>query len=410
MLRIRISNWLTSRRITAHAAILAACLWSVYAFNMSAPGIFDRNGLIKGADFLHFYVLGSLALAHRGDLLYDMPGQSAFLAKLLPPAGNYAYVPLYGPQLAVFWSPLARLPYLRALTVWLLLNCCFYGFACYASWRCCPRLRQFQWTTVLAALAFPGFFHLIVWGQTAGVALLCLVLAYLALRADKTFLAGLAIGSLIFKPQLGVAAAVVFLALKKWKLVASAVCAACAQLLAGWFYFGSSAMHSYWKALLRIPAILPQLEPRPYQTDSLRSFFSMLVPVSWIALGLYALSAAAVLILLTRCWSVESPLDLKFSALLLATVLVAPHLTIYDVVILAPAFLLLSNAIVDRADAPGRAIKYLLYLSFPLFLAGPLAQVTHLQLSVIAVVLLFWLCCDLAGKAQMREPLARNAT
>ncbi len=68
--------WLTPNRLRAHGLLLALSLWSVYIWNMSTPGLLDRAGNLKGTDFLHFYTLGSLALAHRGphpyNDLYDM--------------------------------------------------------------------------------------------------------------------------------------------------------------------------------------------------------------------------------------------------------------------------------------------------------------------------------------------------
>ena len=361
---------------------------------MSVPGLFDRNGLVKGTDFLHFYTLGSLAAEQRGDLLYDMHGQNEFLSQIRPEVRNYVYVPLYGPQVSVLFSPLAHFGYLQALTIWLATNCCLYLLCCYAVWRCCPQLIRFRWTITFAALAFPGFFHLIVWGQSSGLALLCFVLAYLALRTKHDLLAGLAIGSLIFKPQLGIAAAVTFLAIKKWKLISGAILAVAIQLAVGWLYFGRSVMKNYWHALVNIPHVLRFLEPRPYQTHSLRSFFSMLLPIPTPALVMYALASIAVLYLLVRVWQQHPSLDVQYSALLVATVLVSPHLTVYDLVILAPAFLLLSNEVLNKDFANATATKYLLYLLFPLFLAGPLARITHLQLSVLAMAALLWMCCS----------------
>jgi hypothetical protein len=74
---------------------------------------------------------------------------------------------------------------------------------------------------------------------------------------------------------------------------------------------------------------------------------------------------------------------LRYSAVLFATVLLAPHLTVYDLVILAPAFLILSDWIVARPDEPAApTLKLLLYLAFALPLLGPLARWTHVQLSV----------------------------
>jgi hypothetical protein len=80
---------------------------------------------------------------------------------------------------------------------------------------------------------------------------------------------------------------------------------------------------------------------------------------------------------------------LRFSALLLATALVSPHLTVYDLVILAPAFLLLA----DWADKKWSSVPWLgwlLFLTYLLPLAGPAARWTHLQLSVLAMTALLW--------------------
>src|SRR5207249_9252054 len=55
--------------------------------------------------------------------------------------------------------------------------------------------------------------------------------------------------------------------------------------------------------------------------------------------------------------------------LLLATVLVAPHLTVYDLVILAPAFLLLGDWSLQTPPHPlAQSVQALLYISYPLFL------------------------------------------
>ena len=205
---------------------LAVCLWIVYAVNISTPGLLDRNGLVKGTDFLHFYTLGTLALHDRGDLLYDMRSQAELARQLVPQAPDSLYVPLYGPQVSLLFEPFARLSYGWALTAWLCVNVLIFFFCCYAVWTTCPDLQTHRWIVFILAIAFPGFFHLLAWGQTSGVALLCFTLAYLALRNDRKLLAGLLIGSLIFKPQLGIAAAVVFVFAREWNLIAAAIAAA----------------------------------------------------------------------------------------------------------------------------------------------------------------------------------------
>ena len=103
---MNIDSWLTARRVRIHGLLLAVCLWTVYAVDMSTPGLLDRNGLVKGTDFLHFYTLGTLALRGRGDLLYNMRAQAELARELVAQAPNSLYVPLYGPQVSLFFAPL----------------------------------------------------------------------------------------------------------------------------------------------------------------------------------------------------------------------------------------------------------------------------------------------------------------
>ena len=387
------ASWLTAKRIRIHGLLLAVCLWTIYAVDMSAPGLIDRNGLVKGTDFLHFYTLGQLALRGRGDLLYDMRSQAELTHQFVSRAPDSVYVALYGPQMSLFFAPFARLSYGWALTAWLALNALIYAFCCYTVWKKCPSLHAYRWTIVILAAAFPGLFHLFAWGQTSGLALLCFTLAFLALENDRPLLAGLALGSLIFKPQLGLAAAVVFVFTRQWKVVAGAVMAAALQLSVAWLHYGSEIMRNYWHTLTHVEEVLPLLEPRLYQTHSLRSFWSLLLPWPRVAFALYAICALVVLLYTIRAWQNGSPLSLRYSALLLATVLISPHLTVYDLIILAPAFLLLGDWAQSHGDDESAPLlQQLLYFCYPLFLIGPLARMTHVQLSVVAMTALLGIC------------------
>jgi hypothetical protein len=386
----RLSSALTVRRLRVHGLLLAACLWSIYAFDVSTPGLLDRNGLVKGTDFAHFYVLGSLAREHRASALYNTLLQSEIAREIVPGAQPLYYVALYGPQVSVFFAPFARFSYGTAFILWSLFNAIVYGVCCVAIWRVCPRLRDHGPTVFILAIAYPAFFHLIAWGQTSAPALLFFTLAYLALRADREFLAGLAIGLLVYKPQLGIAGAILFLFSKQWRLVAGAVISGAAELSVGWLYYGTAVMREYWNVLRHFQQVLPNLEPRAYVVHCLRAFWAMLVPVPTFAALLYILSAVIVISASVLIWRSRAPLALRYSALLIATVLVAPHLTIYDLVILVPAFLLLADLALQES-AP-TSVPILLYLCYALPLIGPLSRYTHVQLSVVAfAALLYWI-------------------
>jgi len=389
------ASWLTPRRIRAQGLLLAICLWTVYAIDMSTPGLRDRNGLIKGTDFLHFYTLGNIALQKCGDLLYNIKAQATLLQKLVPEAAGNVYVPLYGPQVSLLFATFARMSYPTALTIWLLLNAFIYGACCYLVWKHCPNLRAQPRTVLVSALAFPGFFHLILWGQTSALVLLCFTLTFLSLSKNRPYLAGLAIGSLIFKPQLALGATVIFFFAREWKLIATGILAALAHLTVGWLYYGTPVMSEYLRSLRNVGDVMALLEPRPYQMHSLRAFWSLLIPWTPLAFALYALTAATILALAVRCWRSTATLGLRYSALMLATALVAPHLTVYDLLILAPAFLLMADWAVGGGRRSAPMMSVLLYLCYPLFLLGPLARITHLQLSAIAMTgLLSLIDCD----------------
>ena len=396
------AKWFTARRLRRHGLILALCLWSVYLWNMATPGLLDRVGNLKGTDFLHFYTLGSLALTHRGADLYNMQAQSQLAAERVPAAGGIRYLPLYPPQVSIFFAPFARLSYPRALTLWLTLSSLIYGVCCYALWRACPNLHKHKLTVVILALAFPAFWHLIAWGQTSALALACFTVGFLALRAQREFLAGLALGCLIFKPQLALAAGLVFVITLNWKIIAGTLLSAATQLTAAWLYYGPGPLRDWMHTMLNAPSLLPLLEPRPYQTHSLRTFWTMLVSWPAASLALYLITALLISALTVACWRsrLSLSLSMRYSALLLATVLLAPHLTVYDLVILAPAFLLLSDWIVSQ---PGHSatlpFKFLLCLAFVLPLLGPLARWTHFQLSVPVMAALLYGIWNLGRKS-----------
>jgi len=391
-MRTEARPWLTAKRLRAHGLLLGVTLWSIYVWVLATPGWRDRNGNLKGTDFLHFYTLGTLALEHRSSDLYDMNAQAALAAQRVPGAAGIRYLPLYPPQVSIFFAPVARLSYGWALAAWWMFSGLLYGICCYGVWRMCPQLRAHSGTVALLAAAFPAFFHLIAWGQTSAIALAVFTLAFFLLRERREFLAGLVVGCLIFKPQLGLAVAVVFVAAGAWKIVAGSLLSAGAQLSAGVLYYGVEPFRVWLRMLSNVQNVVPLLEPRPYQTHCLRTFWSMMVPWQSVSSVLYVVSAVGVLGVAIAAWRRARPLALRYSALLLATVLVAPHLTVYDLVILAPALLLLADWLLTQPLAPDtRRMGTLLYLVYMLPLLGPFTRWTHVQLSVLAMSALMYI-------------------
>jgi hypothetical protein len=125
---------------------------------------------------------------------------------------------------------------------------------------------------------------------------------------------------------------------------------------------------------------------------SWRSFWSLLIPWPEGAMALYILSSLVTVVIAAAVWRSASPLQLRFSALALAAVLVNPHLFVYDLLVLAPVLLLLTDwTLTDQQRYCPAALRLLLYLAFVLPLFGPLSRWTHLQLSVPVLAALLWI-------------------
>src|SRR2546426_11861889 len=97
--------------VRTHAGMLCACLGLIYAINLSTPGLLDRAGQLKGTDFIHFYTLGSIGLNGPVQALYDPLTLADTSAALVPESKGVYYLPVYGPQTALFFAPLSALPY-----------------------------------------------------------------------------------------------------------------------------------------------------------------------------------------------------------------------------------------------------------------------------------------------------------
>jgi hypothetical protein len=224
--------------------------------------------------------------------------------------------------------------------------------------------------------------------QISALALACVTAAFLALRANRPFLAGLAIGSLAFKPPLGLAAAIVFVAAGEWRIVSGAITAAAGQLAVAAAYWGPSILGMYVAALGRIPGFAYGMEPYRYHMHSWRAFFDLLRLPPQAALAAYVAAAVCTLAVALAVWRTCAPLALRYSVLLLATVLVDPHLYAYDLVVLVPAYMLLWDWSLARSEPEGerafaRRFQWLLYACYfsPLFAAA--ADLWRVQPSVL---------------------------
>ena len=400
-------------------------------------------------DFAHFYTQGVIALERDAASLYDIDRMADVAQRVLPGHQRVLYPPVYGPQMSLLFRPLAMLPYVPARHLWLVVTLLVYGACTYAIWRVCPRLRNVPGTTALLLVAAPALHYVAGFLQVSVLGLVCVTGGYLALRANRPFVAGLALGSLAYKPPLAFGVGFVLAALpfdgaglpcvagharapqgsatptlEDRRILLGAIVAAIAQLAIGTLYWGPSILPAYVAALTRLPDVTSAMEPNKYHMHSWRTFFDLLGLPGPVAFGAYAIAAAATLAVALRCWLSAEPLALRFAALLIATVLVDPHLYAYDLVVLIPGFLVLWDWVLGQPERRVGAmlswpvpdwlrtrsftslfvwLLYICYLS-PLFVT--LADVGRIQLSPILLSVLLVVILGVLRGEQWRSPVA----
>ncbi|MGD1080364.1 MAG: glycosyltransferase family 87 protein [Candidatus Sulfotelmatobacter sp.] len=403
------AEWLTPSRILAQAIVLALCLWGVCAVDFATPGLFDRAGNIKFQDFLQFYISACLIREGRTSQLFNQHLADEKMRALIGEHAPVHLPPVYGPQVGLLFIPLARLSFPAAARIWVTLSLLAVGACLYLIWRSCLGLRPHARTVAICAVAYPPLFHFFVRGQISALVLVCFSAAFLAFRADRNWLAGIALGFLVFKPQFLVALPLVLLLSQAWKAFAGLAAAAGGQLALSGIYFGPTVMHTYFDTMLHMSRWigLSEIGPAPIQMHSLRSFWTLLMPSPEIALALYVLSSIVIVAMAALVWKSSAALAVRFSALTLAAVLVNPHLFVYDLLALAPVLLLLVNWTLTNAHpASTPTLRLLLYLAFVLPLFGPLSRWTHVQLSVPAFAALLWVLWRNSGASSHK--LASN--
>jgi len=303
-------------------------------------------------DFAAFRQAARFAVEGRAALAYQ---DSAMIAAqhAAAPAATARLPWNYPPTFQLLLMPLALVPIAVAFALW--NGCLFaaYAFVTRAFWR-----DDRRWLVILA----PGVFVNVFFGQN-GLLSFCLLVGGVQLLDKRPWLAGLVLGFMAYKPQLALAVPVVLIAGEAWTALFSAVASqAIFSLLVGavlgfdsWKRFFDKALHpqsvvngssSSWKAVPSLSTLAEQLGLGKAA-----------------ATAIFAMGALVGAALLARGWRRTSDPIVRAGLLGAASLLCAPYLRPYDLVLLMPTVLL--------ALTPGHASR-LLSLTAALAWASPL--------------------------------------
>lgn len=369
-------------------ALIPVYIWVVFAWLLflrrlpAMPGN-DRTYLIR--DFLHFYAQGAVTRAHDAHALYDYQALAAFTNRLSPVPANTTFPPVYPPQVGILMSPLSWLPYEPALYVWFAVTLLVTALCVWQVWRTRTSPATTGWATTVLLLGAPGVHFALSFGQISVVGLACFTVLWLALLGQRPLLAGVAIGALAYKPQLGLVAAVVCVFAGEWKMIAGAVMSVAVQALAALAYWGTAIVPAYASALRQLPSVIDGMEPDKAHMHSWRSLALQVGLSPGYALAVSLVLTVVTLAMAVSAWRTRGPLALRFTVLSVATVLVNPHVLGYDLLLLLPAMLVTWDWANRRGDLTILGLTALVYAA-PILSIG--LEHTPIQWSVPGMAVL----------------------
>ena len=378
-------KWLNRERLTVYPKIflaLYACFGAVLIISaaVSGNGLTDFLGRPLGADFSHYWVASSLAKAGDPAAVYNfqefLAAQEAFFKVKFP-------LPwLYPPTYLLLVLPLALLPYLPALAVWLVVTLGAYLAVV-------RRIAPHPLTPWLA-LAFPGTFQNFFHGQN-GFMSAALLGGGLLLLNRSPLTGGFLLGLLSYKTHLWVLVPLALVAGRRWRALMAAVAAALAMVLASWLVLGQQVWIAYWH---NISLPMKLLEEGFLPMDKMVTIFSALLQFRTglaTAMVVQTVIMIAVGVAIFRLWHRETAFAVQASGLVLGILLFTPYCFSYDLMLLALPLAWLGWEGYTKEWLPGEQLFLALGWTMPFIaIIGGQLKVQLAPLILVALFLLVW--------------------
>jgi arabinofuranan 3-O-arabinosyltransferase len=316
-------------RLVAAIGVALALSYAVFLAGSYVQGhwLIDAKGRPVASDFVNIFAAGRLTLAGDPAGAYDWASQRAaeVAAVGYPFEGFYPWP--YPPQFLAPAALLALLPMVPASLVWLFAT----GAAYVASIRAIVGARIGPWL----AVGFPGALWTVTSGQSAFLSA-ALIGGALAVMERHPILAGVFLGALSYKPQLGLLFPFVLAAGGHWRTFAAAAAVTGVIIVGSWLVFGGETWAAFFQSLPATSTIV--LADGAASFAKLQSAFGLVrmlggsEPLAWtVQLAL----AGTLAMFLCWLWRSDMPFDRKAAALAASALLATPYLFIYDLVVLA---------------------------------------------------------------------------
>jgi len=386
------AHWATrDRLIPAGLMALAAYLGVLtYFFSPSGPAIVD--GTVPINDFLCFWLAGGEVMRGTPGIVYD---NSAFQALQTPYLEQETFYPFfYPPTFLLLTAPLGMMAAIPAYAVSQLVSLALGGAAC-------ARILR-SWTGFLLIAAMPATFNAMFHGQNA---LLCAALlggGLAALSERRQILAGVLIGLLTIKPQMGVLLPFAFLAAGYHRAFVSAAVTVVSFAALSWLILGNDTWQAFFQQAVFTGQATDQGMAGFFKMASVYASARMLGLTASLAYLLQALTALAAVMLVWKVWRSGAEFGIKAAVLVSAGFFATPYVLPYDLAAMAVAI-----AFLMQATRGKQAFPYLwTFIALAVLLSASsryLGAVTGVPFGLVAPALLLFVSVRLHKLAQPRE-------
>jgi alpha-1,2-mannosyltransferase len=379
-----------SREITARqkVAVWATALLAVsvitHGYSIWTSGLLDRAGHLKASDYMRLYVTGSLASQGRWSELFDANAHVREAQRRIDPRVQMEGLrPNYGPTAAIMLGPLSRLEVLRSWTLFSFVSVAVFLLSARTLAARCQALAASTPLVVLVCAATPALFITLRYGQLSAITTALFAAAVTLDRSGRPILAGFCLGMAAYKPHLVIPAGIVWLASQRWRLLAGLILGVGLHLAVGLVAAGPNVTVEWFRTLLALAQDPNQVQGFPHEVHSLRGFWRLLgaTPpgLSWLT----AVSTVIVLLGTIWIWRARATSEYHWAALVTASVLVAPHLLTYDLLLMTIPLILISAVSLGARVQP-RGLKWLAAgIYFAPLVSPTIAGLVGIQISTL---------------------------
>jgi alpha-1,2-mannosyltransferase len=285
-------------------------------------GLFEQP---MGMDFYCFWSAGRLAIQGHVLDIFDPKTLAAFQQNTLN-APHHWSLPWFYPPLALLFisSIFALLPYKLAYFAYLLISLSGYYFL---TRRFFPTLKP------LYIVSFPAFWFNLLSGQNGLLTAVVLIGGLISLQR-KPATAGATLALLSFKPQLCLVLPVFLIAERRWRAIFAGCVAFVGLVIAATAIWGLEVWTAFFAGLQNAQNF-NQLDNK-IKSESLAHLYGTLktigIPHIPAMIANYVFAVAVLCVALRICLRTTDR-SIKYSVIILASLIFSPHLMYYDFVV-----------------------------------------------------------------------------